>query len=366
METKANVSKGRHCELPVESIVIADGYNPRQEFEDQALFELGESMNNISQLQAVIINLVDNKYMLVAGERRVRAAKEAKLKFIEAKIFEDLDPLTSLRMMLAENRNRVKLNPIEDAVGMQKLIEYGISEAEVAAEYAVNIETVRRRLSLLKLTKDVQDMITRENNPLPIHQALHLVKLNPSQQLKVARSAAPITGPIASESQVKEAVEALSGQKKFDTSKDDADPADKYPSLPQPNRKEKLRGSSPSAKSSTPKPAEKFGPFDVTVGIKGKIETSRLDGEVLLKKATLTFKIEDQVEILNCDEMPLSFDVEGKTLAGLMKFLKKISAKKAKEAESKKPVKAGKKEAAAKTEDTENGDDDNGKETIKG
>ncbi|MFA5252997.1 MAG: hypothetical protein WC454_10500, partial [Phycisphaerae bacterium] len=169
----------------------------------------------------------------------------------------------------------------------------------------------------------------------------------------------------ASEAQVREAVEALSCQKNLDL-KDDADPADKHPSMEQAKRAERQRGTLPGVKTEKAKtpPTEKFGPFDVIVGIKGKIETSRLDGEVLLKKATLTFKIKDQVEILNCDQMPLSFDSEGKSLAVIMKFLKKVSAKKAKDAETKKTTKAGKKSThtSTPTPESENGDTENGKD----
>ena len=214
METKTVIPKGRHCELSVESIVIAEGYNPRQEFEENSLFELGESIKNISQLQAVIINRIDGKNMLVTGERRVRAAKKAGLEFIEAKVFDELDALTALRMMLAENRNRVKLNPIEEAAGMQKLIEYGISEKEVAEEYAVNIETIRRRLNLLKLPEEIQRMITRETHSLPIHQAQLLLSLPTSQQIEIARKAAPTTGPVAGEEQGKQGLDDAKGPKR--------------------------------------------------------------------------------------------------------------------------------------------------------
>jgi ParB/RepB/Spo0J family partition protein len=338
MESKANVPKGRHCELPVESIIISDGANPRITFEEKLLFGLGKSIKEVGQVQDVVVNCVEGKFHLIAGERRVRAAKMAGVQFIEAKVFDELDGLMVLDMKNAEN-DHVPLNHIESARMMQQYIDYGKSEKELADKFDITIDTVRRKLNLLKLTQEVQDMISRDINPLPVHQALMMVKLPASDQLKMARWAAPITGPVKSEDDVKQAIDARSGQKNLPI--DHADPADKHPSMEQAKRAENQRGTLPGVKtdakkSPTPAHAEKFGPFDVTVGIKGKIETSRLDGEVLLKKATLTFKIKDKVEILHCDEMPLSFDNEGKTLAAIMKFLKKVSAKKAKEADAKK------------------------------
>ncbi|AQT69939.1 putative chromosome-partitioning protein ParB [Anaerohalosphaera lusitana] len=210
----------RTTELEVKSIIVPDGNNNRQRFDNQKLFELGESFKENSQLQPIIVNRVNDHNYLIAGERRLRAARAAGLAFVEAKVFEDLDELTVLRMHIAENRDREQLNVLEEARGMQRLADHGWEVKKIAEEYHVTDSTVRKRLNLLKLPDDVQEMIVRDENPLPTHQALCLVGLSESEARQLARRAAPFLGPVAGEAEVRgwvnELKEAKAGPKLVD------------------------------------------------------------------------------------------------------------------------------------------------------
>jgi len=198
--------------LEITSIVIQPGVNARQQFDQLGLFELGESMKAHTQLAPILINRVEGKNCLIAGERRLRAASADGQTMIECKIFEGLDELTALRMSLAENRERLELNIIEKARASQKLFEHGIGIEEIAEEEHVGEETIKRRLSLLKLNNNVQQLMVREFNPLPIHQALLLVNLDDSKQIELARRIAPISGQVASESQTREWIDEMAGK----------------------------------------------------------------------------------------------------------------------------------------------------------
>ncbi|MFA5153881.1 MAG: ParB/RepB/Spo0J family partition protein [Clostridia bacterium] len=204
METKTGF-------LEIASIVTSPDHNARQQFDKQGLFDLGKSMQEHTQLAPILVNRIDGRNYLIAGERRLRAAKEAGREMIECKIFEGLDELAALRMSLAENRDRIELNIIEKARSSQKLFEHGVKLAEIAAEEHCSQETIKRRIALLQLNPEVQRLMVRENNQLPIHQALMMVNLNESDQIKLARRIAPITGQVASESQTREWIDEMAG-----------------------------------------------------------------------------------------------------------------------------------------------------------
>jgi ParB/RepB/Spo0J family partition protein len=279
--------KGELCELPICKIIIPKGCNPRQHkaTDNDTLFALGESIQQVGQLQPVIVNFENDRYVLIAGQRRIEAASAAGQKTIEAKVYTGLDYRTMLLMTIAENRHREGLNPIEEAKGMELLADNDYNDKEIAKTFGMTADTIRRRMNLLKLEDDVQRMIVRDINPLPIHQAQQLVSLSASQQLEIARKAAPITGPVATEEQVKQMVEELKGP-----GLDLADPEDKKPSLPIP------RGSKPPKLKTGPRPPKpgkdddagnmKIG--EVNFDITGEASLSA-DGRSITFKATSSF-----------------------------------------------------------------------------
>lgn len=291
------LTKGRICDLPVDSVVVREGYNPRTNFDQQMLLGLGNSIKENSQLQPILINRIDGQNVLIAGERRLRAAKDAGIAFIEAKVYEDLDTLTAVRMTLAENTDRVDLNVIERARAFGKLIEHGVTEKEIAEAEGCSAATISNRLALLKLPEDVQRMMTRDDHPLPIHQALLLKGLSVSDQLSIARKAAPLGGPVASEEQVKQWVDDLSGDEMFD---DDPPARRKHgkashtpPPQPAAEVTPEQKKCSDHVKKSMNKD-KKVRPVKGAAGINGKVSVGD-DDVVDIHDATITVKIGDKV-----------------------------------------------------------------------
>ena len=313
--------KSRIVELEVKNIVCAAGGNPRQRFDEQKLLALGESMEHETQLAPVIVNRVDGVNYLIAGERRMRAAVLAKQGFIEARVFEDLIPLDAARMQASENLQRVELNAIEQAQTYAKLADLDMAISDIAAETGASEETVKRRLSLLELSNTVQVLITREIYPLPIHQALLLKGLAESDQIKIAREAAPMTGPIASEAEVRELVAEIKHGPRLNI----PDPQKKTPSEPQDPSTPQQNTPPKDQPENTPPDKDdlKLKPVAAQAVIKGKIVLA--NGCVYFQNATVTVKIADDIEIMHEEEIGL--DVSN--LAAIAKLVEKNQPKKA-------------------------------------
>lgn len=344
------VPKGRMCELPVDSITVVDDGNPRQEFGDSdgSLFDLGDSMQTSSQLAPIIINRIDGKNMLIAGERRLRAARHCGMPFIEAKVYEDLEPLVALRMTLAENRERKKLNVIEEARGMQKLFECGLTLKEIADEERCSVDTVTNRLALLKLPAVVQELITRDKNPLPIHQALVLKNLPTDDQIRLSQKAAPASGPVASEETVRAWVQEEVGgsllpeEKEQDSgdSSQESEESNETVDKGEQNKQHsdadsggevvKLPDADPAAEAEKKREVAKkreldkpvLKPVKANIGIVGKIEicTSTL---AYVKGATITVKIGENLKIFNMANFQLDFLEGTDELKEVTKLVKK-------------------------------------------
>jgi ParB/RepB/Spo0J family partition protein len=261
------------------------------------LFDLTDSMSQVGQLAPIIVNRVDGKNILVAGERRLRAAMEGKMAFVEAKVFENLDVVTALRMTLAENKYK-PLNPIEEAKGMQMLIDVGkYNVKKIAREFNIAPETVERKLKLLKLPDDIQKMMNREENKLPVHQAIQISKLPEDKMRIAAREIAPSTGPVMNEEQTKQYIEETFKPKgpKLDLKNNEpveADPADRHPTLPGPDKKK-----TPAKKV---KAADRLKPVPANLGIKGRLIIND-EGRIIVDRITLTVKVDAEVKIVKLD-----------------------------------------------------------------
>ncbi len=224
IRNKAPVEKlptAKHAHLPAGEITVVDGRNDRCIFDDQPLLQLGESMAELGQVNEVIVNEVRGRYELVAGERRLRALlsrDDGESRLIECKVYEDLTPLQIHRIVRAENGLREPLNVIERAASLEKLTDLGLTDAQIAAEEHCSTDTVRRLRSLLELPAEVQTMMIRARNALPIHQARLLLKLPEGRRESMARKVAPIDGPVATEEQVRAMVNAeIGGELPFAT-----------------------------------------------------------------------------------------------------------------------------------------------------
>lgn len=142
-------------ELPVDDI----GRNPRQPrevFDDEELANLAASIESLGLLQPLVVRRIDDGFQLVAGERRLRAARMAGMATVPA-IVRTTDDTNLLTEALVENVQRVQLNPIEEASAYAQLLDdFGVSKEELARRLGKSRPTVSNLLRLLTLSVDIQ------------------------------------------------------------------------------------------------------------------------------------------------------------------------------------------------------------------
>lgn len=145
-----------YAELPIDS-VFPNPRQPRATFDEDALAELVFSIREIGLLQPVIVRAVGaGRYELIAGERRLRACREAGLGDIPA-IVRATDDDAMLRNALLENLHRADLNALEEAAAYQQLLsDFGCTQEELARRIGRSRPQVTNTLRLLKLPPDVQ------------------------------------------------------------------------------------------------------------------------------------------------------------------------------------------------------------------
>lgn len=132
---------------------------PRKQFDEEALAELAESMKQYGVLQPLLVQKKGEYYEIIAGERRWRAAKLAKLKEVPV-IVKDYTPQEIMEISLIENIQREDLNPIEEAAAYQRLIdEFHLKHEEIAARVSKSRTAITNSMRLLKLDKRVQLML---------------------------------------------------------------------------------------------------------------------------------------------------------------------------------------------------------------
>jgi ParB family chromosome partitioning protein len=145
--------------IPVASLKIS-GEQPRRNFSEQTLQELARSIESKGVLQPILAEAAGpDEYVIVAGERRYRAAKIAGLKEIPVLIrsFSDLE---KTEIALVENLQREDLTPVEEAQGYQTLIDVGkLTQEEVAKRVGKNRSTVANSLRLLKLPGSILEAL---------------------------------------------------------------------------------------------------------------------------------------------------------------------------------------------------------------
>lgn len=142
------ISDLRHIKV---SEIIVDSDQPRKHFDEEALNELSDSIKIHGILQPIVVIPKANKYQIVAGERRYRAAKKANLDKIPA-LVRTLSDQKKLELSLIENVQRKDLNIMEVATAYQKLMnQFNLSIDEVAKKVGKNRATVTNTLRLFKL-----------------------------------------------------------------------------------------------------------------------------------------------------------------------------------------------------------------------
>ena len=143
------------------SQIKANQYQPRTSFDQKKLEELAESIKKHGVIQPVLVRKDGKGFELVAGERRFRAAKLAKLKKIPV-VVSNISDVQSLEIAILENIQREDLNPLEVAKGYQRLKdEFGYTQEAVAKSVGKPRSSVANSLRLLTLSPKIQDEIDK-------------------------------------------------------------------------------------------------------------------------------------------------------------------------------------------------------------
>lgn len=157
-DTETNET-GKMAEIPI-SAIQANEYQPRSRFEEEALVSLTDSIRELGVLQPVLVRqLGPDRYELIAGERRWRAARRAGLPSVPA-IVRESDDRHSLEQALVENLHREDLNALEEASAFQQLIdEFELTQEQVAQRVGKSRSAVANTLRLFQLPGSVQRMV---------------------------------------------------------------------------------------------------------------------------------------------------------------------------------------------------------------
>lgn len=163
--TAATVSRqtsllGEPFQLPVDEIDNSP-LNPRTQFDEAALEELAASMSTDGLLQPIVVRSVGDRYVIVAGERRWRAAKRLDWDTIAAIVRDDIDDAAHVRLALLENLARSDLKPLEEARGYQQLADLGMTQEQIAEAVHRSRPAVANSLRLLKAPEAVRQQLDR-------------------------------------------------------------------------------------------------------------------------------------------------------------------------------------------------------------
>ena len=164
-------------------------YQPRTRMDQQALAELAASIRLQGLMQPLLVRPVDrDRYELIAGERRWRAAQMAGLEEVPVLVREVPDE-AALAMSLIENIQRENLNPMEEAAGLQRLIgEFKMTHELAADAVGRSRSATTNLLRLLKLAKPVQEMLME--GALEMGHARALLALDPARQIEAGNRVA--------------------------------------------------------------------------------------------------------------------------------------------------------------------------------
>ena len=175
-------------EISVESI-CPNPYQPRKKFDKEKLKELSESIKKHGIIQPLIVRKKGTNYELVAGERRLRAAKLAKLQTVPV-LVRDYDEKQMRELSLVENIQRHDLNPLEEAKAIQELMKQcDYTQAQAAERLGRSRAAVANLLRMLNLPEELQAMVADERVTAGQMRPL-LALAEREQQLKIGRALA--------------------------------------------------------------------------------------------------------------------------------------------------------------------------------
>jgi len=185
-ESPAKAAPGENLtRLPVD-LIQRGRFQPRRDFNPDSLQELADSIAAQGVVQPIVVRRVEeNRYEIIAGERRWRASQQAGLSDIPV-VIREVDDQTAMAMGLIENIQRDDLNPLEEAGALHRLLnEFELTHQEIARAVGKSRTTVTNLLRLLDLNEDVKRMI--EEGRIEMGHARALLGLKDGLQSEAAR-----------------------------------------------------------------------------------------------------------------------------------------------------------------------------------
>lgn len=141
-------------------LISENPYNPRKRFDEEKLAELAESIKEVGIIQPLVVTDSFDGYMLIAGERRLKAAKMAGLTHVPV-VYQDFGTREWIPLMLIENLQREDLDPIEEAQAFKTLTQdHGWKQTELAEKLGISQSHIANRIRLLVLPESVQEGIS--------------------------------------------------------------------------------------------------------------------------------------------------------------------------------------------------------------
>ncbi len=186
LEEEAAKSGDRELQhLPLD-LIQRGKYQPRRDMDPAALEELAQSIKAQGVMQPIVVRPIgEGRYEIIAGERRWRASQQAGLDRIPAMVREVPDE-AAIAMALIENIQREDLNPIEEAVALQRLQqEFQLTQQQVAEAVGKSRVTITNLLRLISLPEEIKTLLA--HGDLEMGHARALLGLPPEQQVEGAR-----------------------------------------------------------------------------------------------------------------------------------------------------------------------------------
>jgi ParB family chromosome partitioning protein len=190
LETLIGAEKGNAADLARTEVAVdaiqENPYQPRKTFDDDEIAALGESIRTHGVLQPLVVRQVGDRYQLIAGERRLRAARAVGLPLVPVTVV-DFNDQQALEAALVENIQRADLNPIEKAQGFKEyLTRYQMTHDQLAGRLGLGRATITNLVALLDLPAELQEAV-RVGELTTGHAKILKGVSDPSKQLAVAR-----------------------------------------------------------------------------------------------------------------------------------------------------------------------------------
>lgn len=167
-------------------LITANKEQPRQNFNEEALEDLANSINQYGLLQPILLRKIGKKYEIIAGERRWRACKIAGLKEVPA-LVKEISQQESAKIALIENIQREDLNPIEEAMAYKKLMDdFNLTQEEVSSQIGKSRSYIANSIRLLNLDQNITNLVAEGKISTGHGKALLGIK-DKKEQLKTAQ-----------------------------------------------------------------------------------------------------------------------------------------------------------------------------------